>query len=84
MPERVGDDVVLVDVYGGKPDDFGRSSFFAYWAQDTRWRGGGLIAGQVFITRLDEFAARWDGKQILVMTDDGNIPLKEWVQHDAP
>jgi len=37
---------------------FGRVRFFAYWREDIRWRGGGLVAGQVFRADDREFAAR--------------------------
>jgi hypothetical protein len=58
MPETVPPGIVLVDIYDLAVDDFGRQHFFAYWADDIRWRGGGLVAGQVFHTDLREFAAR--------------------------
>jgi len=57
LPETIPAGEMWVDVLT-RPDGFGRQTFFVYWPEDRRWLGGGLVAGQIHVGRLDEFAAR--------------------------
>jgi len=58
LPASVPEGTVVIEVYDPARDMFGRVRFFAYWREDIRWRGGGLVAGQVFRADEREFAAR--------------------------
>jgi hypothetical protein len=57
---------MLVEITGPKLDDFGRIQFFAYWPDDIRWRGGGLVAGQVFFTDPHEFIRKHEAGGLVV------------------
>lgn len=81
VPAQVDPGVVLVDLFGGPPDELGRSVFAAYWADDNHWRGGEGVTGQVSIVRLPEYAELWAlrGHQVLIMTDAGNMPVADYL-----
>jgi len=61
MPEAMEPGEVAIEITG-KVDAQGRVQFFAYWHDDVRWRGGGMVAGQVFLCRLGEFTQRYTSR----------------------
>jgi hypothetical protein len=72
LPDAVPENTVIVDVTAGRRDSFGRVRFLAFWAEDIRWRGGGLVVGQAFYASLAEFVCRAvsDGRAVQITGAD--------------
>jgi hypothetical protein len=60
VPEDLRPGALIIDVYDGRPDDFGRTRFVAWWCDSDR------VRGQVFYARVADVAARFPGLQVTV------------------
>jgi len=60
MPDSVPGGQVLIEVADDmRRDEEGRVRYAAYWREDIRWRGGGMVAGQVSFADERADAIRW-------------------------
>ena len=76
LPETIPEGEVWIEVGPRPRDEEGRVQFSIMWPEDIRWRGGGLVAGQVQFADERHTAAR--------MRDQGNRVLYWPGGHDVP